>query len=88
MGKTRALMLLPCPRCKGLPTAYVARMTRYGTLRAIACADRACNVNTTFLPLSLDEVAERWNAGVGLTREGVPFRQVQGQMIAVEVVDA
>ena len=87
MSGTRTLMLLPCPRCGGEPTAYAARMTRDGTLLAMACAEQTCNVNTTFLPLTLDEVAARWNEGIGLTRGGVPYRQRKGQMMAVEVME-
>lgn len=84
------LYLLPCPRCGGSASLFASRHTRSGTEYAIACTDRSCGVNTTFVPnMTPEEMAERWNNGIGLTRCGVPHKQVPGQMMALEVtIDA
>ena len=86
MSKTITLYLLPCPRCKGPASLYAARGTRYGIAYAISCVDLSCHVNTTFMPHKTpEEMAERWNEGVGLVRDGIPWKQVPGQLMAVEV---
>ena len=79
------LYLLPCPRCDGSASLYAHRFSRYGTEYAIACTDRSCGVNTTFMHKTPEEMAERWNSGIGLTRSGVPYTQKPGQMMALEV---
>lgn len=64
-------------------THVLARSTR------LPAPDRSCGVNTTFMHKTPEEMAERWNNGIGLTRCGVPFKQMPGQMMALEVtVDA
>ena len=86
MARKIVLSLLPCPLCKGPASLYAARLTRCGTQYAISCVDLACHVNTQFIPdKTPEEMAERWNDGIGLVREGVPCKQVPGQMMAVEV---
>lgn len=83
------LYLLPCPRCHGGASLFASRYTRFGTEYAIACIDRSCGVNTTFMHKTPEEMAKRWNNGIGLTRCGVPYKQMPGQMMALEVtVDA
>lgn len=84
---TRILHLLQCPGCKGAPTLYAIRFTRYGTQYAIGCKDKHCGVSTTFIPnKTIDEMVDRWNSGIGLVRSGIPYGQIPGQMVAVEVV--
>jgi len=79
------LYLLPCPRCRGSASLFASRFTRYGTEYAIACTERSCGVSTTFMHKTPEEMADRWNKGIGLTRCGVPHRQMPGQMMALEV---
>ena len=67
------ITLASCPRCHGHATVFVRRFGRYGIEYAVGCKDNTCNVNTTFMPKSLDAMAERWNAGVGLVRAGEPI---------------
>lgn len=83
------LYLLPCPRCRGGASLFASRYTRFGTEYAIACIKRSCGVNTTFVPnMTPEEMAERWNGGIGLTRCGVPYNQAPGQMRTLEVPNA
>ena len=81
----RTLYLLRCPRCNGSASLFAQRLARHGTEYAIACTDRTCGVNTTFMRKMPEEMADRWNDGIGLTRGGVPYRQRPGQMMALEV---
>ena len=88
--RTIVLYLLPCPDCKGPASLFAQRFTRYGTQYAISCVDWHCGVNTTFMPNKTpEEMADRWNHGIGLVSAGAPAKQMPGQMAALEVtVDA
>lgn len=84
----RLLQLAECPRCGGPATAWAMRFTREGTQHAVGCADMACGASTTFLALPLDDVAERWNAGVNLVRAGEPVRRTRPPQVRMVEVDA
>ena len=82
------LTLAMCPVCGGEATAYAMRFTREGTQYAVGCRDPRCGVSTTFMPVTLEEAAERWNGGVGLMRGPVPVKRVGvAEMRMLEVVD-
>ena len=86
MANTTVLWLMPCPLCGGPVSLFASHGGRYGTEYAISCVKRTCGVNTAFQPnMTVDDVAYRWNEGIGLVRAGTPVNQVSGQMMAVEV---
>lgn len=83
------LELAPCPACKSKPTVYAARFTRDGTQHAIGCTKSKCGVSTTFTNESFEQLARRWNNGIGLYRSNEPVSKItnRGQLMMVEFDD-